>query len=141
MRWSPLRLVQKRWKAAYIAGCLALQLLIGRLLAVGDVELVTTIVLNLSLLCWVLLGTRVFRGPEELLLAPRSSWRRTSKPVAGFVLSAFWFGGVVVGIPLLVEGQNPMIWSVGAGTSLVLAVLYFFSSVRLRRSYPALPRT
>ena len=141
MQWSPLRLVRTRWKVLYVVGCVALQWIIGRLLAVADVELVTTIVLNLSLLCWVLFGTRIFRGPEELLLAPRALWRRTAKPVAGFVLSAFWFGGIVVGIPLLVEGQNPVIWSVGAGTSLVLGMLYFFSSVRLRRSYPALPRT
>ena len=138
MRWSPLRLVQKRWKAAYIAGCLALQLLMARALTFADVELLTTIVVNLIFLAWVLFGTRIFRGQQELLLVPRPWWRRTSKPVAGFVLSAYLIGAIAVRISLLVQGQNPVIWSVGAATDLILAVLFFFSSVRLLRIAPPL---
>lgn len=130
MRWSPLRLTQKRWKAAYIA-LLTLLIFDVSFSTVPSSEVFGTIIVNLLILAGVFLGTRIFRGKNELLLAPRPWWRMTARPKAGFLLGAYWALGL---IPLLAPGSSPVAWLINAAVNILLAVFYVRSSILLRRS-------
>lgn len=81
------------------------------------------------ILLLVLVLCRLFRGENETD-APRTWWRMTARPPAGYVL-ACWFGVNSIGsvTPAIVSDQAAG-W-VGALVSLILAGLYLNSAIRL----------
>jgi len=133
MLWSPLRLTQKRWKALYIAGFLLVGMILGFGLTRLDTDVLTALITSSVLLGGVLGGARIFRGRNELLLAPRPWWRMTAKPLAGFVLGAWWAMGALNSILLLWAGRSAAVSIIDGVPVLLLAVLYFASSIRLLR--------
>lgn len=146
MQWSPLRLVQKRWKALYIVGGFIATVPLFVLLAAIPSMIVGATLATILQSAWILYGVRIFRGPEEVLITPRPWWRMTARPRAGFLLGAvFLYGAVGQLFPLGLKGPPIATDPVYAVSGIIefgaLAVLYFASSVRLVRQSKLATRT
>ena len=137
MRWSPLRLTQKRWKAAYIVGGLVVTYAIFSLINQLPFDWFTAILTSAIQFVWIYFATRIFRGRNELQLAPRDSWRMTARPTAGYVLGGWWTLLALSSAWLISDGQLAL-GVTGLIEFGVLSYLYFASSSRLRRTTPTL---
>jgi hypothetical protein len=130
-----IRILQPSGKigVVFVGGSVAL--LTGA--AVGGATDEATLVGPVVLTVWVIVlygCSRSFRGPTEDVRSPRSWWRATEKPTAGWIVGIIQASGTV-GSLSLVDGPAWIMWY-----SLVLntAVASWFiqSSVRLRRFGP-----
>ncbi|HEY2556149.1 MAG TPA: hypothetical protein VGI08_03505 [Diaminobutyricibacter sp.] len=95
------------------------------------VDLIAVFVLNFV---YVFIGVRTFRGPGEDVAAPRSWWRATARPFAGFIIGGI--ASVLALISLLGALAAPPEQSGTAAVVCVgwalLAAYYLNSSFRLR---------
>ena len=132
MRWSPLRLVQKRWKAIYIIGGLAVTSALFSFVNRLPFEWVASALTAALQLGWIYYGTRIFRGRNELVVSPRAPWRMTAEPTSGFVLGILWLALAAYSI-LVYFGEQLALAVTGAIEFLLLTGLYLRSSMRLLR--------
>ena len=132
MLWSPLRLTQKRWKAVYIVGGFMLTLALFSLVNLLSFEWVSGVLDAMIQFAWIYLGTRIFRGKSELLVAPRPLWRMTAEPSAGLVLGVLWLFLLGSSVTFFFDGHLTLAVT-GTAEYLLLAYLYLGSSVRLLR--------
>lgn len=133
MHWPPLRIVQKRWKAVYIALFAIACVEMGLVLDTMKATIVASLIANAFSLGATYFATRIFRVKEELLLAPRPWWKLTGRPRAGFVLGAYWGIGLPLFLILMIVDPTYRFTFVDVIGSVVMSYLYFASSVRLRR--------
>ncbi|MDH6182413.1 hypothetical protein M2152_002595 [Microbacteriaceae bacterium SG_E_30_P1] len=132
MRWNPLRITQRRWKAAYVvAGVIVMFVLVRSL--VGLPVWTSTFLIAAIEFAIIYGATRVFRGRDEVIEPPRDWWRLTARPRAGFALAVLFFiPRVVVNVVLVIVEHE---WSliVYVIEDAALAALYLGSSTRLLR--------
>ena len=132
MRWSPLRLVQKRWKAIYIVGGLAVTSALFSLVNQFSFEWLTSAITAALQFGWIYYGTRIFRGKNELVVSARESWRMTAGPASGFVLGILSLALAASSV-LVNFGEQLALAVTGAIEFLLLTGLYLRSSMRLLR--------
>ncbi|MGO4533775.1 hypothetical protein [Leifsonia sp. 2MCAF36] len=77
----------------------------------------------------VLVSSRTFRGENEPD-APRSWWRMTAHPPAGYAL-ACWFGAQAIASVTSATLADGSVGLVGGIVSLTIAALYLNSAIRL----------
>ena len=145
-----LRIRQTPFKVLFVIAAIAVLfvangLLFSRLLPAPFPALASEVVYVLAFV----VGTRSFRGAGEPIAPPRAGWRMTARPTAGFVIGSLLLvrvlivvGGTVAGTPIVASSSAEpagavVVAVVGLLVDVVLAVLYFRSSLRLRRSPPA----
>jgi hypothetical protein len=92
--------------------------------------LLGSILVGVVFLAAVLLGTRWFRGSEEGD-GPRSWWRMTGRPAAGFVLGGILVLTCVSNLAAVPEGGIP--WGIVVA-QVIAGVAYLYSSFRLVRT-------
>ena len=91
MRTKPFRILGAQAKVGYVVGAVVIEVL-GMLLlaALGVPESLAPFIGSLWFLAIVVVGVRVFRGPDEPVEPPRAWWRMTARPFAGFLLAAYF---------------------------------------------------
>ncbi|KFF58889.1 hypothetical protein JF66_15190 [Cryobacterium sp. MLB-32] len=86
----------------------------------------------ISVLAWVSLGARMFRGDNETLATPRAWWRMTARPRSGFLLAiVFLSQGAYLGVTSGQRIETELFLAMAALNALIAAA-YLHSSVRLR---------
>ncbi len=81
----------------------------------------------LGLAAMVLVGVRLFRGDAEPVGAPRAWWRMTARPLAGFLLAAYF-----VADGLFARASTSGVFDVlGSAVVLLVAAAYVGSSVTM----------
>lgn len=120
-------------KAAFVIGGYLVSVVSGTIVELAFGPGRGVIVSGMIALVVVLWLTRCFRGENESD-APRSWWRMSAHPTAGFVLAG-WFlvQGVVTGLSVAFDA--PPGAGVSAVVSSVIAVGYLNSSVRLATAH------
>lgn len=116
-------------KAASALAGYALAALAGFLIATGFGPAWGAAAGNALIIALVIASTRVFRGENESD-DPRSWWRMTARPAAGFVLSGGFLAQAVGVAASYRLDQTPLVW-LSAAVSILIAVAYLNSSVRL----------
>jgi hypothetical protein len=138
------RIVKWYFKLAYVAGVWLVGCLLQRLLELVDVPAAAvSLVGSVLSLSGILLGARVFRGRNELLVTPRPWWRMTARRPLSVVLGTLAVLGAASSVVVLVAGavgnarfarSLESITVPGALVNLlwyaVLAYLYLNSAVR-----------
>jgi hypothetical protein len=127
----PLRVTTVGGKIAFVSGAVAAGTLLAILVTFGIDENAGNLVAAVFSVCAVVAGCRVFRGESEDAGQPRSWWRMTSKPSAGWILCALF--ALSAASSVLTIGQSPVV-GVSVATDAAIALGYANSSVRLRRS-------
>lgn len=131
MRFRPLRLSQRRWKALYVVGGYLLLVAITLPAAVLLSESAHATLATALQSLWIYGGTRIFRGRNELTLPARPWWRMTARPVAGFVLGAVFAALFVYSIVNVTVEPLSFLWWTGVVEYGAFAALYVASSIRL----------
>lgn len=134
MNRNPLRLVTTRWKAVYVVGGLLATMGIFLLINLIPNEGVTGVTTSILQFAWIYYATRIFRGSEELLVAPRPWWRMTARPLAGILLAVGFL--CLLAFSLISALTSPALvitYSAGVVEYAALAFLYAGSSIRLRQ--------
>jgi hypothetical protein len=133
-----LRIRKTRWKVAYIVVGVGLILLInGLFLSHVLPRPVDAVVGNLFTVLLYFGGARSFRGSREPVAPARAWWRMTSRPTAGFVIGALLSVSFASDIFSFSRPAGfTFTYVLGAIVDLLMAFLYFHSSIRLRRTPP-----
>jgi hypothetical protein len=131
-----MRIRKPGLKVLYIAIYLAIQVVFSG--ANGLVTLVPRdiglIVGPLLLLVAVAIGVRTFRGAGEDVAAPRSWWRMSTRPAAGFVLASVFVVGLALDGFAAAQALTPTLpLTLEIVSGVALTALYVQSSVRLVR--------
>ncbi len=117
-------------KIAFVSGAVVAGTLLAILVTFGIDENAGNLVSAVFSVCAVATGCRVFRGESEDARQPRSWWRMTSKPLAGWILCALF--ALSAASSVLTIGQSPIV-GVSVAADAVIALGYANSSVRLHR--------
>ena len=127
-----MRIVLKRWKIVYIVGGYATLCVIARI--TDPLPLPVYYAIDFSVwFVYLLVAVRAFRGRTEPVEAPRTWWRTTSRPKAGFWLAAlFGLSSLTFLLPKYAASVD------GYATGYVLelgifALFYLNSSIQLVR--------
>ena len=128
MRTKPFRILGAQAKVGYVVGAVVIEVL-GMLLlaALGLPGALVPFIGALWSLAIVVVGVRVFRGPDEPVEPPRAWWRMTAGPVVGFLLAAYFLVDAIVARGLTTSAVD----AGGLVTSVLIAAAYAGSSVTL----------
>lgn len=135
-----VRIVRWYFKLAYAAGVWAVGYLVQRLLELLPLPDVALNVLGSAFtLSGILVGARIFRGRDELLMTPRPRWKMTARRPLSWVLGILALLGVVgIVVPPFVgrlstsaQFANSVITALWYAA---IAFLYLNSAVRLGRA-------
>jgi len=135
-----MRIRKTRWKLAYIAGgvvlLFSLELAASQLFAFSN-PLYALAANTLTVLIYFG-GVRIFRGAGEPDQPPRSWWRMTSQPRAGFIIGSLLALSSAGNVLDLLSGPPEGLFAsmLKATVDAALAFLYVRSSIRLRRVPP-----
>ena len=135
-----VRIVRWYFKLAYVAGSWVVGYVIQSLLELAHVPVIALYILGSAItLVSIIIGARIFRGRDELLVTPRPWWKMTARRPLSWVLGILALLGVVgIVVPQLVGRLStpaPLANSViSALGSAAIAFLYLNSAVRLGRA-------
>lgn len=116
-------------KVTLVIAGYALALLAGITVGVSTRSGWGVVVSSGIILLVVFVLTRLFRGENESD-APRPWWRTTARPTVGYVLAAWFLLQGIGGMSSSALGSASAGW-VSAGVSLIIAVAYLNSAIRL----------
>jgi hypothetical protein len=130
-----VRIVTITGKISYVIGVYALLLILNLFvfmrLVNPTIDVLIVAILNIA---YVSVGVRLFRGSTENREDPRSWWRATARPAAGF-----WIGsGLAVASAISLLGalaskpENSFVPAVSCVVYGAMAVFYLHSSYKLR---------
>ena len=125
-----IRIVDTGRKAATIVAMLLAISLLGLTMALAVDESVGVAATAVLMVAAVALCGRTFRGPSEEPAPPRSWWRLTERPTAGFILGALFAARAISYLTVENRDSSVLLSSACAVTAL-LAAAFVHSSVRL----------
>jgi hypothetical protein len=134
-----LRIRKKRWKFVYIIVGYGLLYFANQLILLLSVpKPIAGVLSGLLFFAFVFGGVRSFRGRREPVLPPRTWWRATARPKAGFVLGSVLLIGVALNVLYTISQPAELLSTniVDAMSNLILAFFYLNSSIRLVRNLP-----
>lgn len=135
-----VRIVRWYFKLAYVAGSWVVGYVIQSRLELVHVPVIALYVLGSAItLVSIIIGARIFRGRDELLVTPRPWWKMTARRPLSWVLGILaLLGGAGIVIQQLVGGLST---TAQLATSVIntvwyaaIAFLYLNSAVRLGRA-------
>jgi hypothetical protein len=125
---GPFRITTAQAKVGYVVAATVIGILLSLLLfAFGLPDVVVPMIAAIGFVLMVGIGVRVFRGEDEPVEPPRAWWRMTARPLAGFLLAAYFVVDGVIARPSVSSGFDV----VGTVVMLLVAAAYVGSSVTL----------